>query len=295
MRKNLRFAGAMLAFGTCLLACVTAVQAQQPPAQAPGAGRGANAAGGANGAPASNAAPRPPRYIDAAPYDFNNNVGWQSIFDGKTLKGWEGPMEVWRVEDGSIVSSSTAANPNGSVYLFWSGGQLKDFELKFEIKLEGEGANSGVQFRAERLGKTDKKWSEWESRGYQADFDYVNTQTGALIECCAGPRRGVPPRPFKAGFGMVLRTGEGANDTPTLIGSTGDPAELKKAVNVGGWNQVHVIARGRTLMYLINGKLMSVVWDDSPMFVDHGEIAIQLEGRGDEKVSYRNLWLKKLP
>ena len=28
-----------------------------------------------------------------------------SIFDGKTLTGWEGNTNTWRVEDGSIVAS----------------------------------------------------------------------------------------------------------------------------------------------------------------------------------------------
>ena len=247
-------------------------------------------------APAGPGATRPPRYVDPAPYDFNDHAGWQSMFDGKTLNGWQGPMDLWRVENGSIVTSSTAANPNGSVYLFWGGGELKNFEFKTEIKLEGEGANSGIQFRAKRLGKTEKKNSEWESRGYQADYDYVNEQTGALIECCSGPRRGVPPRPFKASIGMVLRAALTDTDKPTLIGTLGDPAELKKFIHVGDWNEIHLIARGNVMMYLINGHLMSVFLDDNPtMFVDSGELAIQLEGRGDEKVSFRNLWLKKLP
>jgi hypothetical protein len=41
---------------------------------------------------------------------------------------------------------------------------------------------------------------------------------------------------------------------------------------------------------------MSVLVDDHPtMFVDHGVLAIQLEGRGDNKASFKNLWLKNLP
>jgi hypothetical protein len=36
--------------------------------------------------------------------------------------------------------------------------------------------------------------------------------------------------------------------------------------------------------------------DDHPTrFVDHGVIALQLEGRGDNMASYRNIWLKNLP
>jgi hypothetical protein len=240
------------------------------------------------------------RYIEPTPYSFEDHAGWQSMFDGKTLTGWEGPMDAWRVENGTIVSSDTASNPNpmGSVYLFWKGrdgGDLKDFEFKTEIKLEGERANSGVQFRTQMLGKTKKKNSEWESVGYQADMDYPNVQTGALIECCSGPHRGPTPRPFRASMGMALRTGTAADSPPTLIGNICDPATLKKAIHVGDWNQLHIIVRGHALFYFMNGVLMSTVVDDDPTrFLSHGRLAIQLEGGGDRKVSYRNLWLKLL-
>ena len=92
------------AFLCCLLACAAPLYAQPagPPA-APGAGPGA--------------APRAPRYVDPAPYNFDDHTGWTSVFDGSTLKGWEGPADEWRVEDGAIVSSSTA---NGSPVIGWA-------------------------------------------------------------------------------------------------------------------------------------------------------------------------------
>jgi hypothetical protein len=247
---------------------------------------------------ATRPAARPPRYVEPTPYDFNDHVGWQQMFDGRSLTGWEGPLDAWRVENGAIVSSDTAANPvpNGSVYLLWkgaNGGDLSDFEFKTEIKLEGERANSGVQFRAQMLGKAEKKDSEWESFGYQADMDHANVQTGALIECCLGPRRGPSPRPFRAGMGMSLRVGTNAGAAPTLLGTIGDPAVLKASVRVGDWNQLHVVAQGRSLFYYLNGVLMSAVVDGDPKrFLSHGRLAIQLEGAGDRKVSYRNMWLK---
>jgi hypothetical protein len=273
----------------CLLACSTAASGQ-PSQQSSGT---PSSAAVTPGKPV-----RPPRYIEPTPYNFNEHEGWQSMFDGKTLKGWEGPMDVWRVEDGAIVSSDTASNPvpNGSVYLFWKGrdgGDLKDFEFKTEIKLEGERANSGVQFRAQMLGKTAKKNSEWESFGYQGDMDYPNIQTGALIECCSGPHRGPSPRPFRASMGMSLRTAPVVDGVPSLLGMIGDPAALKKTIRVGGWNELHIVARGHALFYYMNGYLMSALVDDDPArFISHGRLAIQLEGGGDRKVSYRNMWLK---
>src|ERR1041385_642106 len=103
------------------------------------------------------------------------------MFDGKTLNGWDGP-DLWRVENGAIVVQQKADPPTGSVYLIWKGGEPKDFEFLGEIKLEGAGANSGVQFRATRLGEVpDNPRSKWETFGYQADLDNMNSNTGALI------------------------------------------------------------------------------------------------------------------
>ena len=219
------------------------------------------------------------------------------MFDGKTLKGWDGPMDVWRVENGAITASETASNPVGSVYLYWTGGKVKDFEFKTEIKTEGEGSNSGIQFRAIRLGKIDKKNSEWESRGYQADYTDNGGAVGSLIECCMGPRRGIPPRPGdSARRGLVVRTAPGEGQHPAVLATIGDPAELLKFFKVGDWNEIHLIIRGRTMMYLLNGHLMSVLVEDNPdPFTDQGEIAVQLEGRGDIKASFRNMWIKQLP
>ena len=56
---------------------------------------------------------------------------------------------------------------------------------------------------------------------------------------------------------------------------------------------MHLVARGRTMMFFINGVLMSVFIDDHPTkFLPKGVLSIQLEGRGDNKASFRNLWIK---
>ena len=35
--------------------------------------------------------------------DFADHEGYISLFDGKTLDGWDGKPGLWRVEDGVIV------------------------------------------------------------------------------------------------------------------------------------------------------------------------------------------------
>jgi len=43
--------------------------------------------------------------------DKNKAKGFVKIFDGKTMKGWEGDTVFWRVEKGSFVGEVTAAKP----------------------------------------------------------------------------------------------------------------------------------------------------------------------------------------
>ena len=64
---------------------------------------------------------------------------------------------------------------------------------------------------------------------------------------------------------------------------------------MGDWNQMHVIARGNMMIHMINGHVMSIFIDDDPtMAVAQGVIGLQIEGGGNVKVSFRNLWLKNL-
>lgn len=210
------------------------------------------------------------------PIAFDDHAGWQSIFDGQSLKDWDGNLEVWRLEAGAIVGTSTS----GTTYLIWNGGEPANFELKAEMKLEGAGLNSGIQYRSVKTGQAGAA----ALRGYQADFDYAGRYTGQLYEQGS-------PRGIISWRGQVVRAEQGKR--PRLVSMLGDPDELKSVIKTGDWNQVHIIARGNTLMHMINGRTMSIFIDDDPsMAAAKGLIALQIENNG--KVSFRNLWLKNL-
>src|SRR5690606_28564655 len=83
-----------------------------------------------------------------------------SIFDGRTLARWRGNEKLWSVENGEIVGRSPGISRNE----FLIGDLLvRDFRLTFEVRLEPNAGNSGVQFRSEALPRGDV-------RGYQADI-----------------------------------------------------------------------------------------------------------------------------
>ena len=40
-----------------------------------------------------------------------DDKGFEKIFDGKTLKGWDGNPKFWSVKDGAITGQTTKENP----------------------------------------------------------------------------------------------------------------------------------------------------------------------------------------
>jgi 3-keto-disaccharide hydrolase len=108
----------------------------QPPA-APPAGRGAGGGGGGFGGFGRG----------GTPFDYADNEGWISLFDGQTLNGWDGDSRFWSVKDGAIYVEPTCEKPTGTIYLVWQGGDAADFMLKFDSKGTGN-VNGGIQFRS---------------------------------------------------------------------------------------------------------------------------------------------------
>src|SRR5579872_1593049 len=100
---------------------------------------------------------------------------WVSLFDGKTLKGWTGNPDFWRVEDGTITGETTKDHMvKGNTFLIWEGGETKgDFEITAEFKLIG--GNSGIQYRSFEV-----PGSKWVVAGYQADMDGDDHYTGII-------------------------------------------------------------------------------------------------------------------
>ena len=106
---------------------------------------------------------------------FAADAEWISLFDGKTLDGWEkvGKEDsVWEVKDGAISGSGPAS------MLVNTKGSYKNFRYRAEIMINDNG-NSGLYFRTtERPGFSD---------GYEAQIDSTHTdpiRTGSIYGMC---------------------------------------------------------------------------------------------------------------
>ena len=262
---------------------VSFVSAQQPPAGAPqgrGDGRGPGRGGGPRG---------------AEPLVLDDHTGFESIFDG-TMKNWDGDPMFWRAENGALVGESTPEKKlTENTFLIWRGGEPKDFELKVEFRMNA--TNSGIQIRSQHLpqgtempgppGRGPTKISgKWVMKGYQADIDFNNQFTGQIYE-----ERG---RGFLAMRGQAVYVPDGGR--PKVIGNLQRSTdELKALIKQNDWNQVHLIARGNTIIQILNGQVMSIlVDDDTKNRALGGLMGFQMHVGEPMKIELRNIYLKKL-
>jgi type 1 glutamine amidotransferase len=211
-----------------------------------------------------------------------------SLFDGKTLQGWTGNPELWRVEDGTIVGETTREHPaRGNTFLLKEGFNTKDFELSFEYKIRsgltpGRGfqPNSGVQYRSWEV--PDKRWVVY---GYQADIDAGDTYSGGIY---GEGFRGILAAP---GQKTIIES----NHKAKIVGSVGDPKDIQAHVKKDDWNTYEVTARGYHFEQRINGVLTAVCDDeDTKLRRSEGILALQLHAGPVMKVQFRNIKYREL-
>jgi hypothetical protein len=215
------------------------------------------------------------------PFSSNSiEAGFQSLFNGKDLIGWEGNMKFWSVKDAAITGQTTPADVQQGkmTYLVWKGGEVKDFELRLAFRFQGERVNTGVSYRGKNIGN-------WVVTGYQADIESGNQWNGILVE--------MEGRRFLGMRGQ--KTVNDAAGKMNVVGSVGDPEALDRLVKRGDWNDYMIIAKGNHLIHKINGQTMTDVIDDNPeKRALSGVLAFQLHHSYPQTVQFKNIRIKAL-
>lgn len=203
--------------------------------------------------------------------------GFKSIFDGKTLKGWEGKKEFWSVEDGAITGRTTKDNPTkGNTFLIWQDGKLADFELRLQFRIENH--NSGIQYRSKHLG-------DFVVGGYQADIEGGEKYIGILYE--------------EKGRGILAQRSTkvviDADGKKNVVGKTVDSKVILASIKKKDWNEYVVIAKGNHLIQKINGHTTIDVTDNqSSKRAMSGILALQLHAGPSMVVQFKDIQLKVL-
>jgi len=202
--------------------------------------------------------------------------GFQAIFNGRDLTGWEGSPNYWSVEDGCLTGKA-----NGTLkfnrFITWRGGPSRNFELRVKVWVSSTG-NSGLQYR----GTERPDLGESVVTGYQCDVvanrpDY----NGMLYE--------------ERGRRILAHTGE-----KVIIDPQGQPWVVGrfplKEFKPGEWHDYRVLAEGNHQRHFIDGHpTVDVIDLDEKGRKLDGVLAVQVHVGPPMTIRYKDFFLKPLP
>jgi len=203
--------------------------------------------------------------------------GFECLFDGKTLEGWEGKSQFWSVRDGAITGQTTAENPTkGNTFIIWRGGKLADFELRLQFRIVG--GNSGIQYRSVEM-------DDFVVGGYQADFEAGDRFIGILYE-----ERGRGILALRNQKVVIQEDG-----SKKVEGTTCDEPAMLASIKKEDWNEYVIIAKGNHLVQKINGFTTVDVTDNQESKRKmEGILALQLHAGPPMLVQFKNIRVKHL-
>lgn len=207
--------------------------------------------------------------------------GWESLFDGKTTKGWHtyGKKTIgnaWKVQEG-VLHLDAASKKQGQI----EGGDIVtdeeygNFDLKLEWKIAPKGNSGIIFFIKEDSAKYPVPW-----------------HTGPEMQILDN-----------GGHADAQINKHRAGDLYDLISSSKEAAKQP-----GEWNAVEIVANGGKLDFYLNGEhiVNTTMWNDGwkqmvagskfkgmADFATYKQGRIGLQDHGDN-VWFRNIKIKRL-
>jgi len=183
-----------------------------------------------------------------------------SLFDGKTLAGWEGDTAWWRVEAGEIRGGSLTTKVPKNFFLATEK-SYQNFDLCVKLRLTGTGfVNSGIQMRSVRVPNSS------EMSGYQVDYG-------------------------KGWYGKIYDESR----RNKVIAESKDAAAVLVAVKEGEWNEYRILAEGNRIRSWINGVPALDYLETEPNIAADGKIGIQIHSGGMAEVQAKDITIEELP
>ena len=205
----------------------------------------------------------------------NPPKGFQAIFNGKDLEGWDGSPDYWSVEDGCLTGV-TDGSLKMNRFITWKGGTVKNFDLRVKVKVTA-GGNSGLQYR----GQERPDLGDWVVTGYQADVVPGKAEYNGMLYEERGRR-------------ILAHTGEkviiDTEAQPWVVG-----ALPMKEFPADQWHDYHVRVEGNHHRHWIDGhQTVDVIDLDETGRALEGVIAVQVHVGPAMKIQYRDFFLRHL-
>ncbi len=194
---------------------------------------------------------------------------WKTLFDGKTLDGWQvrGGFAEYHVEDGVIVGTTVEGSPNTFLCTKKLYG---DFILEFEVKVD-PALNSGVQIRSDVYEK-DTPTVVWRAGRKQTPMRKAGHVFGYQVE--------ISNEQTRSSGGIW----DEARKAVWLADVSEDPA-AGNAFKDNQWNKYRVICQGDWIRTWVNGVPCADLRDPVDQI---GFIGLQVHSfRGDKPVQVR--------
>lgn len=147
------------------------------------------------------------------------NQGWILLFDGRSFNGWQKSNgqkftgEGWKIADG-ILSTNPKDGHGGDIVTTQ---EFSDFELSIDFKLE-KGANSGV------------KYSLFKNTSLGCEYQLIDDANHPDAKLGINGNRSLA-------------------SLYDIMPASGD----KKAMDVGEWNNMNIIKKGKHVEHWLNG------------------------------------------
>ncbi len=197
----------------------------------------------------------------SAPVNTAIEPDFKSLFDGKSLDGWEGNREWFRIEDNCVVAGNIAKPIPHNEFLCTKE-NFSNFELKLQVRLKGQGDNAGVQFRSVRVP------NKTEVSGFQCDVGnaFGRPVWGALYD----------------------------ESRRNKMLAEGDKDRVPEWLRKDDWNELTVRAEGDRIRIWLNGNLTVDYTEKEETIVKSGIIGLQIHSGPPTEAWYRNIRLKPL-
>jgi len=204
-----------------------------------------------------------------------------SLFDGKSLNGWEGSPDFFRVENGAIVAGRLVASIPQNEFLCTQK-EYADFDLKLKAKLVGPGENGGVQFRSRRVENSSEMY------GYQADIGFINAGWIKNFPQVADNAQGMEDSARFPLWGALYD--ESRRRIPLAVAG---PDQVMQYLNEGEWNNLRVRAEGNRIRIWLNDALMTDYQEEEEV-AQSGKIGLQVHSGPPLEVWYKEIFIEEI-
>lgn len=237
--------------------------------------------------------------INPVKLQYEPEFGWKSLFDGKSLEGWDVKCteadlgkNYWRVSGENIECNSIG---RGDHDYFWltSQGEYGDFQLRLKFQVfKSSPGNSGIQFRSSYDDSETARKGGW-LHGPQADIHPPNPmRTGLIYDETDGVNRWIYPSlpDWNISTEQVPKEALRTN----LLYADNDPE---------AWNTMEIICEGMQIETFVNGLRVTdfnaegILNDAAHLKAGSGLsgfIALQLHTGDELLIRFRDIYIREL-